>query len=83
MIAFVFFNVAVELTLNSFVLHYSRKSTSRSNDRLKTEVSSLSQKNQTMVTSHLSGGTVEASENDAEFAGIEYTRNADGDIKPT
>jgi hypothetical protein len=33
LITFVFFNVAVELTLNGFVLYYSRKSTSSGRDR--------------------------------------------------
>lgn len=77
LIFFIIFNIAVELTLNGFVLFYSQKTNSSDLDLSKSEA------NETRTSSHASSeGTVEDSEDGAEFVGIDYNRNDQGEIRP-
>ncbi len=67
----------VELALNGFVLFYSQKTNSSNLDLSKSEA------NRTRTSSHApTEGTVEDSENGAEFVGIDYNRNDQGEIRP-
>ena len=77
LIFFIVFNVAVELTLNGFVLFYSQKTNSSDLDHSDSEAS------RTRTSSHApTEGTIEDSENEAEFVGIDYNRNDQGEIRP-